>query len=284
MKSVFIHSLDGLKLHARVWRCSPTERQPPVLCLPGLARTSADFIELAEQLCKAGQRQIIAMDYRGRGLSDRDPNTQNYDVRVELEDTLNLLSALGLTQVDLIGTSRGGLIAMAMAVRSPQTLRKVVLNDIGPTIEREGLKRIQSYLSIMSPPQSWAHAIEALKKATNGQFPTASDETWRKYAQRTWHETDHGRLETWYDPKILHALKAFDPDAPLPDLWPYFEALKSKPLLIIRGENSDLLTQETMQTMQQRHTNAHTWTTKDEGHAPLLMDEKTQHVIKTFLD
>ncbi|NJL71843.1 MAG: alpha/beta hydrolase [Candidatus Competibacteraceae bacterium] len=165
-----IRAADGLRLHVRDYG-DPASRLLPVICLPGLARTSADFDELACHIAwrRQKERRVVALDYRGRGLSDYDPNWQNYDIRIELDDVLHVLTALGIGDVILVGTSRGGLISMAMAAARPAIIRGVVMNDIGPVIDGKGLARIKGYVGKLPAPASWAEAVTILKRIGDQQ-------------------------------------------------------------------------------------------------------------------
>src|SRR4029078_978576 len=146
-RSHFVSTLDGLKLHVRVYGI-PGRTRSPVVCLHGLARTGADFHRLAIALstAPATPRQVFAMDYRGRGRSDHDPDPANYNVGVELNDVLTVLASLGIGPAVFVGTSRGGILTMLLAAAHPETLIGAVLNDIGPVIEPLGLMRIKGYV------------------------------------------------------------------------------------------------------------------------------------------
>jgi pimeloyl-ACP methyl ester carboxylesterase len=269
-RSVFITSRDGLKLHARVFG---PEHSPalPVVCLPGLARTHLDFIELAEALADdpAQPRRVVALDYRGRGLSDYDSDWKRYDIRVELDDVLQQLTALGIGEAVFVGTSRGGLITMALGAARPAIIRGVVLNDIGPVIEAAGLIRIRGYIGKLPAPRGYGEAAEILKRFFGSQFTAFGPTQWETMARRTWKETPGG-LVTDYDVKLMKTLEVLDLEAPLPVLWPYFDALKHAPMLVLRGENSDLLSPATLAGMGERHPDCATHTLPGQGHAPVL--------------
>lgn len=282
-ESFFFRSQDGLKLHARLWG-TPHSAGLPVLCLPGLARTAADFDELSAHL--AGHRQrprhVIAVDYRGRGHSDHDRDPANYDVRVEAQDVLDLLAALGVHEAIFVGTSRGGLITMAIGALRPALIRGAVLNDIGPVIEGKGLARIKAYVGKLPKPASWAEAVAILKRVASQQFTRLTDAEWEGFARRTFRETDKG-LVPWYDPALMKSLESLDIEKPLPDLWPLFSGLSGVPMLIIRGENSDLLSEQTVAEMVRRHPAAEALLVVGEGHAPLLSDRPTLDRITRFV-
>jgi pimeloyl-ACP methyl ester carboxylesterase len=279
-----IRTADGLRLHVRDYG-DAASRLLPVACLPGLARTSADFDELACHLAwrRQKERRVIAIDYRGRGRSDYDPNWQNYDIRIEMDDVLNVLTALGIGDVILVGTSRGGLISMAMAAARPAIIRGVVMNDIGPVIDGKGLARIKGYVGKLPTPSSWPEAVSILKRIADQQFTALSDADWDLYARRTWKE-ENGRLVPDYDVALMKALAQIDLEKPLPVLWPYFEGLAHAPVLSVRGENSDLLSESTQREMQNRHPRCTSLVVPGQGHAPLLSDLTTMAAIAEFID
>ncbi|MGL5116105.1 MAG: alpha/beta fold hydrolase [Beijerinckiaceae bacterium] len=280
--SFFFNSQDGLKLHARLFGDSHSSRMS-VLCLPGLARTAADFDELALHLSehRLRPRHVVAVDYRGRGLSARDPDPANYDVRVEAQDVLDLMAALGIAHALFVGTSRGGLITMALGALRPAVIRGVVLNDIGPVFEGKGLARIKSYVGKMPKPASWAEAVAILKRVASKQFTRLTEAEWEGFARRTFVETPHG-LEPAYDPALMKSLDAFDIEKPLPVIWHLYEGLSGVPLLSLRGENSDLLSEATQAEMLRRHPRAEGVVIVGEGHAPLLSDRPTMQKIAAF--
>ena len=269
-RSVFTTSRDGLRLHARVFG---PEFSPhlPVICLPGLARTHLDFLELATALADAPTRprRVVALDYRGRGLSDYDSDWTHYDIRIELDDVMQQLAALGIGHGIFVGTSRGGLLTMAMAAARPAMIKGAVLNDIGPVIEAAGLIRIRGYIGKLPQPQSYAEAANILMRFFGAQFTAFGPGQWEMMARRTWKEQE-GKLVTDYDPQLMKTLEILDLEAPLPVLWPYFDGLKHVPMLVIRGGNSDLLSPATLVEMGQRHPDCATHTLPGQGHAPML--------------
>lgn len=268
--SRFVSASDGLKLHFRDY--GPLAATAlPVICLPGFARTAADFHELALALShdEAKPRRVLALDYRGRGLSEYDKNWKNYDIRIELDDLVQVLVASGIEQAVFVGTSRGGLLTMALAAARPAMIRGVVFNDVGPVIDARGLLRIRGYVGKLPTPRSFQEGAEILKRLSDQQFPILSEAEWEMMARRTWTDRD-GALKPDYDVKLMKVLEELDLEAPLPVLWPYFDALKSVPMLAIRGANSDLLAEKTLEEMAERHPDCETYTAPGQGHAPLL--------------
>jgi pimeloyl-ACP methyl ester carboxylesterase len=269
-ESRFVTAPDGLKLHVRDYGHRLGAHLPAV-CLPGLSRTGEDFDILATALAgdAAAPRRVLALDYRGRGLSAWDPEPKNYTVATELDDVLAVLTALEAAPAIIIGTSRGGLIAMALAARQPGAIAGVVLNDIGPVIEAQGLLRIKGYVGKLPQPHNFADAAEMLRRLSGGQFPKLTAADWLAAAKRGWQEQD-GRLVATYDPALAHNLAAISAENPMPTLWPQFEALTQVPVMVIRGANSDILSAATVAEMRARHPGMEVAEVPDQGHAPLL--------------
>lgn len=275
---------DGLNLHARVYGEANSGRWP-VVCLPGLTRNARDFHELALYLSTqaATPRRVIAFDYRGRGQSAYDPEVKNYNVGVEAGDVLVGLAALSIGEAAFIGTSRGGLIIHVLGMMRPAVLKAIVLNDIGPVIEVAGLAHIQSYLEREPAPKTRAQAVAAQRSAHSKDFPTLAGPDWDRMVWALYRETDAGLVPD-FDPKLIDTIASLDLTQPLPDLWPQFEALAAIPLLAIRGANSRLLSEETLEQMRKRHPGIESITVADQGHAPFLETGSLPNDIAAFLD
>jgi pimeloyl-ACP methyl ester carboxylesterase len=270
--SLFVTAQDGVKLHVRSY--GPRGGAAlPVVCLPGLARTAADFEALATTLSgnATAPRRVLALDARGRGRSDYDGNAQNYSLPVELSDLIAVLTALEIARAVFVGTSRGGMLTMLLAVARPTAIAGCVLNDIGPVIDINGVVRIKSYVGKLPPPASFADAAAILRRLYSSQFPKLSDEEWLAFARRTFKEAD-GRLVPDYDPKLASTLEAVDLERPLPDLWKEFDALAGMPVMVVRGGNSDILSPATVEAMRARHPGLEVVEVPDQGHAPLLTE------------
>lgn len=269
-QSVFITASDGLRLHARDYGTASTEALP-VVCLPGLTRTCADFHDLALALARDSKmpRRVLALDYRGRGRSEYDPDWSHYDPRVELGDVMQVLTATGIHEAVFVGTSRGGLITMGLSAARPTLIRGVVFNDIGPVIDAKGLIRIRGYVGKMPAPKNFNEGGAILKRLFDAQFPAFSELDWENYARNTWKETPEG-LKPDYDPALMRTLEKLDLESPLPTLWPLFEGLSGVPVLTLRGALSDILTSETVDEMARRHPQFESFVVPQQGHAPIL--------------
>jgi pimeloyl-ACP methyl ester carboxylesterase len=224
------------------------------------------------------------MDYRGRGRSEYSPEPSTYRPDVELLDALRLLDHLGIERVNVIGTSRGGIIAMIMAAQFPQRLKGVVLNDVGPVIEQASLFRIRSYLGKALAFPSWDDAVRALQESNPG-FETLSDAEWLSFAHRVFTEKD-GRISHDYD---LRLAATFPTDeeierAESPDLWPLFDSLLTFPVTVLRATNSDLLSAQTVAQMNIRHPHLAAHTIRNRGHVPFLDEPDARAAIQAWLE
>jgi pimeloyl-ACP methyl ester carboxylesterase len=280
--SRFITAPDGLRLHVRDYGDRRSARLP-VVCLPGLSRTWADFDPLATGLATdpAHPRRVLALDLRGRGLSDYDRNPENYKIEVELADVIAVLTACGATPAIVVGTSRGGLITMELAVKRPGAIAGAVLNDIGPAVEQRGLMRIKGYVGKLPEPRSFDDAADLLRRVSGAQFPNFTADDWLVAAKRAWRE-DKGRLVTTYDHGLAYNLAKMAVDKPMPTKWMEFEALTQVPLLVVRGALSDILSPETVVAMQDRHPDMDVVEIPDQGHAPPLAEPDTIARIARF--
>jgi pimeloyl-ACP methyl ester carboxylesterase len=247
----------------------------PLLCLPGLTRNGADFNELADAL--GGRCRLIRLTLRGRGASDRDPDWTRYAVPVEAADVIAFLDHLGLDRVTIVGTSRGGLIAMVLAAMAKPRLAGVLLNDIGPELAPEGLAAIMGYLGVTPRAKTWAEGADALERRMGVAFPGLSREKWLSLARRWFDETPDG-LALNYDPRIRDALAAGmeqPPGQPPADLWPLFDALAGVPLAVVR--------RETVEKMRARRPDLIVAEVPDRGHVPFLDEPEALAALETLL-
>ena len=282
-RDYFVAAQDGLRLHVREWG-PRTSDALPVVCLPGLARTTADFEALAQALATNGQagRRVLALDSRGRGKSDYDSNPANYTLAMELGDLLAVLTATGIGEAVFVGTSRGGILTMLLGPTRPTAIAGCVLNDIGPVIEPTGLARIRSYVGKLLQPPSFAAAAENLALLFGNQFPKLTDGDWLAFAHRTFKQAGE-RIVPDYDPQLATILAQVDVEQPPPPLWKEFDSLAGLPMMIIRGSNSDILSTATVAAMRERRSELEVLEVPDQGHAPLLVERQTIRRIADFV-
>ncbi len=276
-------STDGLALAGRKYGWENSGAQA-VVCLPGLSRNSADFHELSMHLAYGAETgfRILCLDYRGRGNSQYDKNWGNYNVLREADDVIQGVVAAGLEHATFIGTSRGGLIIMALAAMKPGLLQAVVMNDIGPEIDGPGLVRIKKMIEGSKDPANWKEATDVARQIGKRDFPKRDDAEWERQARLIFKE-EGNKLVRNYDPALMNTLKAIDLDVRLPTLWPQFTGLRQIPLMLIRGENTDLLLQTTVDKMREIHPAMGVITVADQGHAPDLGSEGLPEKIASFI-
>ena len=268
---------DGPELYARDYG----GEGPALLLMHGLTRNSADFEPLAVHL--SGRYRLIVPDQRGRGLSQNDPEPGNYRPEVYVQDMFALLDGLGIAEAGLIGTSMGGLMAMVMVAMQPARISAVILNDVGPALESEAIERIASYIGTSELFGSWDEAAARCEAINREAFPDFSWDDWLAFALRTCREPDEGPIVFAYDPLIAEAFE--NPPDQQPDLWPLWQALSEKPVLVVRGALSDLLTVDTVHQMKNQHSGPfeHCEVPR-RGHAPLLDECESLEAIRSFLD
>ncbi len=266
---------DGLNLY---YEDSGTGQ--PLLCLPGLTRNTRDFDFLAPHVT---QYRMIAMDYRGRGQSDHAADFNSYSIPQEAQDVIALLDHLGLERVTILGTSRGGLIAMALAAARPDCLAGVILNDVGPEVAPGGIARIMDYVGRKPAAKTLNEAARGMAAALGAQFPGLKESVWDQLVAAQYQQTDAG-LTLRYDPRLRDALLAqVETTGALPDLWPLFDALRPLPVGVLRGANSDILSPETLIRMQERHPGLIAVTVPDRGHVPFLDEAESLGLIHQIL-
>ncbi len=273
---------DGLHIFAREW--GEDVKTVPIICLPGLTRNHRDFTRLAHLFSQGPQpRRVICIDLRGRGNSDRDPEPSHYNIFTEMADVMAVMDFLQISRADFIGTSRGGLIMHIMAGTHAERIRRVVLNDIGPVLEKQGLLQIRDYLNRADGPQSWEECPGYLQAVHGHAFPHLPLSEWQDMAMALYRD-EHGKPVADYDPAIAAQIANMDFSQPLPDLWAQYQALAQFPLLIVRGENSALLSEECCQQMISRSPLAHCIIALAQGHAPLLHVQPVFQSVQHFLN
>jgi pimeloyl-ACP methyl ester carboxylesterase len=273
----YYRSSDGLQLFYRDF--SPDRPGTPVICLPGLTRNSRDFDELAAQLSQ--QRRVLTPDLRGRGFSEHDREWRNYYPGTYVKDVWTLLDLLVIEKVIVVGTSLGGLIAMAMAYGNAARLAGVVMNDVGPEIAAEGLARIQKYTGRLPPVASWAEARAQTREIYGPWLPGLSDADWEKMAWRAYRAGADGVPVLDIDLNIGTAVREVGPQAG--DPWTLFDALRYTPTLLVHGVLSDILSPAIVAKMVARKPDLKVVDVPDRGHVPLLNEPAALSAIDTFI-
>ncbi|MCB2061407.1 MAG: alpha/beta hydrolase [Novosphingobium sp.] len=271
-------SRDGLRLH---YRCYPgRDDRVPLLCLPGLTRNVRDFETLAGRFC--GEWQVVCPEMRGRGDSDYAKDSATYNPMQYVEDIAALLEEAAIERFVAIGTSLGGLMTMVMAMTMPGRIAGAVLNDIGPVLEPAGLERIRGYVGQGRNFPTWMHAARAIEEAQSTAYPDYEIADWLGMAKRLMTLSSNGRIVFDYDMKIAEPLNTDEPAAEV-DLWPGIEGLSGRPVLFLRGELSDILSEQTLRTMTERLPQAEAVTVPRVGHAPTLDEPECVAAIDRLL-
>ncbi|HEX6740547.1 MAG TPA: alpha/beta hydrolase [Sphingomicrobium sp.] len=268
---------DALNLHYRDYPGDAAK--PPLLCLPGLTRNARDFAELAERY--SPRFRVLVLEFRGRGLSDYDPVPERYIPPTYAFDVIELLDQLAIPAAIFVGTSLGGLVTMAVAALAPQRIAAAILNDIGPDIEDVGVDRIKSYVGSGTRFQSWDEAAETIARNTQA-FENYGHDDWVRMAKRNCRE-ENGEIVYDYDQAIALPFNSAGP-TPQVDMWPLFTALAQKPLLVIRGSKSDLLSAESLEKMHAAAPAMKSALVVGVGHAPELSEPEAVAAIDAFLD
>lgn len=280
-QSLHLHARDGLKLHVRhIGNRAATGL--PVICLPGLSRNVEDFEVIGRAIAESSDTWVVALDSRGRGGSEYDPNWKNYELPVELDDLQSVIVALGIEAAIFFGTSRGGLLTALSGLVRPDVIKGSILNDIGPVIEARGLARIRGYVGKLPAPRDFDEGARLLRQIFGTHFTDMAPEAWLDFARRSWKEAG-GRLEPRYDVNLMRPLADLDLETPIPELWAQFATLHHAPQMVIRGELSDILSAATAAEMARRHPDCRVHEVPYQGHAPLLEDQPTIEAVRAFI-
>lgn len=267
---------DGLSLAYR-----DTGQGVTVLCLAGLTRNMEDFAALIA--ARPDACRYICLDSRGRGASDYASDPETYTVAQEAQDALALLDHLNLEQVAILGTSRGGLLAMAIAALAPDRLKGVFFNDVGPQLELSGLQAIAGYIGLQPSAKTHAQMATALQNLNRDSVAGLSFSDWEALSRRSYTQTTDG-LMLRYDPRLRDGvMTVLKTPETVPDLWPYFAALSGLPVAVLRGANSDLLSPETLKQMRQQHPGLLAADVPGRGHVPFLDEAESLSLFDTWI-
>ncbi len=271
-------SVDGLKLHYRDY-AGPRDK-PPILCLPGLTRNARDFEPVADRY--AGDWRVIVIEFRGRGQSEYDPNPANYVPPTYAADVLKLLDQLGIADAVFVGTSLGGLVTMLIGLSDPERLAGVVINDVGPVVEPAAIERLRRYVGKGGAFSSWEEAASSAAEINRIAFPEYSNEDWERFARRLCSEHADGAIRLDYDMAIAKPFADIDGTPPF-DPWPLIMGLAHVPVLILRGEISDLFSQATAERMASMLPQSELVIVPGIGHAPILDEPEAVAAIDRLL-
>jgi pimeloyl-ACP methyl ester carboxylesterase len=272
-------SNDGLRLHYRHY--SGDAARTPVICLPGLTRNARDYHALAGRL--AGRRRVIAVDFRGRGESAYAKDPMTYVPMTYVQDMAALLDELKIERFAAVGTSLGGIVTMLLGGTSAHRLAGALLNDVGPEIEAAGLSRIRGYVGRGSAYPTWMHAARAVAEAQGDVYPDWGIEDWLAMAKRLHRLNSGGRVVLDYDMKIAEPFRVPGNEAG-PDMWRALDGLKTVPVLLVRGERSDVLGARTAERMAAALPGAELVTVPRVGHAPTLDETALEAPIARWLE
>jgi pimeloyl-ACP methyl ester carboxylesterase len=273
-------SSDGISTYVLEFDAAGFETGPPIICLHGLTRNHKDFRDLIEPLQRMGRR-VVTLDVRGRGQSDRDPNPNNYNPLVYVQDLIGIMGKLNIARAVFIGTSMGGLMTMILASFAPSMIAGAVLNDVGPEVDPAGIKRIQSYVGKSVIVKSWDEAAMGLRAIGASTYPDKDLAFWVDFAQRNMIETEAGIVFD-YDPAIAN-FAAPQGDVALPTMWPQFASLKEIPTAVIRGAKSDLLSADIVGRMKEAKPDLIVAEVPGVGHAPMLNEPEAWAAISAVI-
>lgn len=268
---------DGLTLFYRDYGAANPGL--PIVCLPGITRNSRDFEDIAAHL--SSSYRVLATDFRGRGFSDYDPKWQNYHPLTYVNDVVALLDHAQLDKVILLGTSLGGLVSTILASQHSARVAAAIINDIGPEIAAAGLERIKSYIGRAPAVRNWDDAVVQARETYGHAMPGLSESEWQRLVRRGYREDKFGVPRLDMDPMVGVAARKIG--AGLDDPWELFNGFANKPLLLIQGALSDILTDDIVDRMRARKPDMQHIKVANRGHPPLLDEPECIDAIDTFL-
>jgi pimeloyl-ACP methyl ester carboxylesterase len=274
---------DGLRLYARDYPAASGPARLPVICIHGLTRNSADFEDVAPWIAALGRR-VIAVDVRGRGNSDYDPEPDRYMPAVYANDIVKLANDLGIARAVFVGTSMGGLITMTLALRKSGLIAAAVLNDVGPALSPRGLQRIASYTGQGEEFENWEQAADYIRSINEVAFPANTAAEWERWARRAFREAKDGKLAMRYDANIAVPIRANKlKAASMVAQFAFRRLARRRPTLLVRGGLSDLIEQEQVNAMRAAAPRMQFAEVPGIGHAPMLSEPAAQDALRGFL-
>lgn len=282
-KEHFIAAQDGIKTYVLELVPDGEIKGDPIFCIHGLTRNHKDFEPIFDFLLGFG-RKVYAIDVRGRGNSDYDPNPLNYHPGTYVGDVSNIMNVLEIEKAVFIGTSMGGIISMILAAFMPDKVSGIILNDVGPEVNEAGIARIRNYVGNSAPVDNWDDAIKGIKAIAQKEYPLQKDnqQFWQDFAKRISKE-ENGKISLAYDPEIKQNLQPAKEGEPAPNLWAQFEMIKDIPIGLISGELSDIMTSDIVEKMKKISPSLKVELIDNVGHAPILNEEKALKIIKEIL-
>jgi len=249
-----------------------------LICVHGLTRSGRDFDFLAREM--ATHYRVVCPDVVGRGQSAWLKDPTGYAIPQYVADMMVLIARLDVASVHWVGTSMGGIIGMVLAGMENSPITRLVLNDVGPVVTAESVKRIGDYVGL---DPTWASFDEALAyvKLISAPFGSLSEDDWRFLTQHTVRKRSDGRWGFAYDPRIAEPFKAAFAGQDI-NLWPIYERIAC-PTLVVRGGDSDLLARDTWQQMGERGPKTKLAEVPSVGHAPMFLCEDQVSIVRDFL-
>ncbi|RED15816.1 alpha/beta fold hydrolase [Parasphingopyxis lamellibrachiae] len=272
-------SNDGLRLHYRSY-AGPSDK-PPILCLHGLTRNARDWEPVAERL--TGDWQIYVLEMRGRGESAYAPDPMTYVPLTYVQDVEAFLKDRNIDRYVAFGTSLGGIITMLQAATRPERLAAVMLNDVGPVIEEDGVERIRGYVGKGGNFPTWLHAARGLQTGFGDIYPKWELADWLAMAKRLCKLLPSGRIGYDYDMRIAEPFRVPGGESGF-DMWAAFAGLKEIPTILVRGGHSEILSETTALEMKRRKPDLEIATVPDVGHAPVLDEPEAEAAIDSLLE
>lgn len=276
-QDIYWESDDGLKLHARDYPSN--SGKTPVVCIPGLTRNARDFDHLGAVF--NGERQIIMVDLRGRGLSEYSNDSGTYNPKQYVSDIIMLMDELNIPKAIFFGTSLGGIVTMIMAKMHPERVAGALLNDIGPELDQKGLDRIADHVGQGRSFDTWAHAARDMSENSGDIFPDFTLKDWIAFAKKVYRMNSSGRIKLDYDMKIAEPFDGKGGGSGA--LWNALEHMQDIPTLILRGELSDLFSEQVARKMLDKLAKGELVTVSRVGHAPTLEEPASLDAIGQLL-
>lgn len=271
-------SKDGLKLHCRDYPSS--NDKAPVICIPGLTRNARDFAHLGPFV--NGQRRMLIVNLRGRGESEYPKDSSTYHPKTYVADIIGLMDELDIPKTIFLGTSLGGIVTMVLAASHQERVAGAILNDIGPVVDSKGLERIGNSVGQGRSFETWVHAARDMAQSSSDIFPDYSLNDWIAFCKKLYRMNSSGRIKLDYDLKIAEPFDSKGGGSAA--LWKALESLKTVPTLLLRGELSDLFSDETAGKMLELLDAGELVTVPRVGHAPSLEEPMALEAISSFLE